>query len=468
MKTVKQMRTSGPEPSSFRDPSGFLFYQDGLIFRNVSQAYRAHYDQLLDSGLYEALAAAGLLISHEEVDSPNPETASAYKVIQPEQIPFISYPYEWSFSQLKNAALTTLRIQKKALEYNMSLKDCSAYNLQFIRGKPVFIDTLSFEAYREGEPWIAYRQFCQHFLAPLALMSLRDIRLGQLLRVYIDGVPLDLASSLLPISSRFQFSLSAHIHLHAKSQKRFAAKPLPVSEGKLSRIAFLGLIDSIERAVQKLTWRPQGTEWVDYLDENSYSETSLEHKKKAISALIDETYAEQVWDLGANTGFFSRVPASKGILAISADNDPACVEVNYQTCVRDHETHVMPLLLDLTNPSPGIGWGHEERMSLMERGPADVVMALALLHHLAISNNVPFDRIASFLSRICHWLIIEFVPKSDLQVQRLLSTREDIFDDYRQQAFEDAFGRHFSIRKSIQIQGSERVLYLMQTEGECS
>ena len=128
----------------------------------------------------------------------------------------------------------------------------------------------------------------------------------------------------------------------------------------------------------------------------------------------------------------------------------------------------MPLLLDLTNPSPGIGWGHEERMSLMERGPADVVMALALLHHLAISNNVPFDRIASFLSRICHWLIIEFVPKSDLQVQRLLSTREDIFDDYRQQAFEDAFGRHFSIRKSIQIQGSERVLYLMQTEGECS
>jgi ribosomal protein L11 methylase PrmA len=447
------MTTRGIVPGSFRDPSGFLFSRDGQMYRQINAVYRAHYDQLIVSGLYESLTKAGLLIPHREVEIEPAEPASAYKVIQPEQILFISYPYEWSFSQLKDAALTTLAIQKRALEFEMSLKDCSAYNIQFRNGRPIFIDTLSFEAYREGKPWVAYRQFCQHFLAPLALMSYRDVRLSP---------PLDLASSLLPVRTRFSFALLSHIHLHAKSQIYFAARPVAGTGRSMRRMAFRGLIDSLERAVLKLRCKPQRTEWVGYLQDTNYSEEALQHKEKIVSMLIDRAMPQVIWDLGANTGFFSRLAAAKGIPTISLDVDPACVEINYQRCVREHENSILPLLLDITNPSPGIGWENEERMSLIERGPADVVLALALLHHLAISNNLPFDRIAGFFARLCHWLIIEFIPKNDSQVQRLLLTREDVFPDYTQEVFERSFEKCFVIQDAIQIQDSGRIMYLME------
>lgn len=460
------MRASGIVPSSFRDPSGFLFYHDGVLYRQINRVYATQYDRLLSSGLYHTLVDAGRLIPHREVEMEGVEPDLAYKVIQPERIPFISYPYEWSFSQLKDAALTTLEIQKRALEVDMSLKDCSAYNMQFSQGRPVFIDSLSFEPYLEGEPWVAYRQFCQHFLAPLALMSLKDVRLNQLFRVHIDGVPLDLASALLPGRTRFSFALLSHIHLHARSQKRYAGKAVAASGRSMSRLAFRGLVDNLERAVTNLEWRPEGTEWVDYVDDTNYSAPALQHKQELVFAFLDRTAAQLVWDLGANTGLFSRVAAGKGILTISADADPACVEVNYSRSVKERETNILPLLLDLTNPSPGVGWENTERMSWIERGPADVVMALALLHHLAISNNVPFKRIAGFFAKLCHWLIIEFVPKSDSQVQRLLQSREDIFAAYTQGAFESEFERYFTICESVQIQESERSLYLMERKAD--
>lgn len=213
-------------PSSFRDPSGFLFTENGMLFRSVSRRYQKHYDHLIQSGLYDKLTEINLLIPHGEVDPGTIEhfpgsIEDIYKIIQPEYIPFISYPYEWCFSQLKDAALTTIKIQRQALDHGMVLKDASAYNVQFHKGCPLLIDTLSFEIYQENQPWVAYRQFCQHFLAPLALMATRDIRLGQLMRTYIGGVPLDLASGLLPIASWFKPALLTHIHLHAKAQKRY-------------------------------------------------------------------------------------------------------------------------------------------------------------------------------------------------------------------------------------------------------
>jgi ribosomal protein L11 methylase PrmA len=177
---------------------------------------------------------------------------------------------------------------------------------------------------------------------------------------------------------------------------------------------------------------------------------------------LDRTDSKVVWDLGANTGIFSRVAAGKGILTVAIDADPACVEVNYLRCVKERETNVLPLLLDLINPSPGIGWENEERTSLIERGPADAILALALIHHLGISNNLPLDRVAAFLSRICDWLIIEFVPKSDSHVQRLLLTRKDIFSGYTQQDFENAFGKQFAVHESVKIEDSDRTLYLMR------
>ena len=207
--------------SSFRDPGGFLFRREGSLYRQVNRACAEDFQLLESSGLAASLREAGLLIPHVEADVEPPRPDIAFRVIRPEPVPFISYPYEWSFSQLKDAALTTLRIQKIALRHGMILKDASAYNIQFHRGRPVLIDTLSFTRYEEGQPWVAYRQFCQHFLAPLALMAYRDVRLSALLRTEIDGVPLDLAAGLLPWRTRLKPGLLMHLHVHAASQKKY-------------------------------------------------------------------------------------------------------------------------------------------------------------------------------------------------------------------------------------------------------
>jgi hypothetical protein len=449
-------------PASFRDPSGFLFQQDGVIYRQVNLIYKDDYDHLISSGLYQALVDDNLLIPHEEVSIEPPVPELAYKIIKPQPISFISYPYEWCFSQLRDAALTTLKLQRKAFEFGMSLRDSSAYNIQYKSGKPIFIDTLSFGKYREGQPWVAYRQFCQHFLAPLALMSYKDIRLSQLLCIYIDGLPLDLTSCLLPWRSRLRFSLLSHIHLHARSQKHFADKPIEVGQHRMGHYAFLGILNSLESAVKKLKWQPRGTEWADYYQDTNYSVQAFEHKKTIVAGFLDKVRPATVWDLGANVGTFSRLASDRGIPTVSFDVDPAAVEKNYLDCIARGDTSILPLVIDLTNPSPGIGWENKERMSLAERGPADAVLALALVHHLAISNNLPFGKIAEFLSHICTSLIIEFVPKTDSQVQRLLATREDIFPDYTRQAFEQEFSRYFTIDDHADIRESQRTLYLMR------
>jgi ribosomal protein L11 methylase PrmA len=415
----------------------------------------------MQSGLYRALTEVGLLIPHEETTDSN-STKDAFLVIRPEMIPFISYAYEWSFSQLQDAALATLAIEKTALEHGMSLKDSSAYNVQFRGCRPVMIDTLSFEQYREGEPWVAYRQFCQHFLAPLALMSYTEVRLSQLLRVNIDGIPLDLASHLLPSKTRLNLGLATHIHLHAQTQRKYADKPVKPVDRKMSRMSFLGLIDNLESTTRKLTWKPVGTEWADYYAATNYSDASLDHKAEIVAGLLDKANPKTVWDLGANTGRFSRIASDRGVCTVAFDIDPAAVELGYLDGRKRGDRNLLPLLLDLTNPSPAIGWQNRERSSLIERGPCDTALALALVHHLAIGNNVPLDRVAEFLASLCRTLIIEFVPKTDSQVQRLLATREDIFSDYRQEAFEQTFSRIFAVIASTRVRGSERTVYLME------
>ncbi|HKI54685.1 MAG TPA: class I SAM-dependent methyltransferase [Anaerolineales bacterium] len=450
--------------ASFRDPNGFIFKQNGKLYRQVNQSYASEYSQLMGSDLYAKLTKAGLLIPHEETDVSPVEPAQAFKVIKPEYIPFISYPYEWSFGLLKEAALKTLSIQKRALKAGMTLKDASAYNMQFVRGKAALIDSLSFDIYHEGEPWVAYRQFCQHFLAPLALMAHTDIRLSQLLRVYIDGIPLDLASRLLPYRSRLNFGLVTHIHFHARLQKQ-AANPTEqrdTNAGRMTKKGMLGLIENLKSTVKRLEWKPAGTEWGDYYQITNYSDAAFQHKQSLVSNWISQVGPKQVWDLGANDGTFSRLASDKDILAISFDIDPAAVEQNYRKAKEKKEQNIVPLLLDLTNPSPAIGWHNRERDSLMERAPADMVLALAVIHHLAISNNVPLFQIADFFADAGKWLVIEFVPKSDSQVQKLLSSRKDIFPNYTREAFEEAFAERFSIREKTAVEESERFLYLME------
>ncbi|MDP6354455.1 MAG: class I SAM-dependent methyltransferase [Planctomycetota bacterium] len=452
---------SGVHPSSFRDPSGFLFTEDGTLYRQINRSYQPDFDLLTSSGLYDALVEKGYLIPHSDAAPELALTDEACKVIEPERIPFISYPYEWCFGQLKDAALTTLAIQKQVVESGMSLKDASAYNIQFRNGKPVLIDTLSFEAYKEGEPWAAYRQFCQHFLAPLALMAYRDIRLGRLLRLYVDGIPLDLASQLLPYRTRFSFGFQIHIHLHAKLQQRHADSTQKPRQGNVSKTGHLGLIDSLETLIKKLRWKQADTEWGEYYEATNYSDDAMKQKEDVIRELLQESKPSEVWDLGANTGRFSRIAEEIGAEVISFDLDPVAVEKNYAECRQGKDTRLLPLILDLTNPSPGLGWAARERASIFERGPADTVLALALIHHLAISNNVPFDRLARFFASVCNSLIIEFVPKEDSQVQKLLITREDVFGNYNEEDFRNAFSETFELKRRVELSDSKRVVYLM-------
>ena len=448
-------------PSSFRDPSGFLFYQNGVLYRKVNLSYKDNYILLIKSGLYNALVEDELLIPHMEINETRSKTDDGFKVIQPKPLQFISYPYEWCFSQLKNAALLTLKIQKRALEFGMSLKDCSAYNVQFENGKPIFIDTLSFEKYVEGPPWVAYRQFCQHFIAPLAIMSYKDIRLNQLSRVYIDSIPLDLASVLLPMKTYLNPRLLMHVHLHSRSQKHFATKTFDPNRSNMKKQSFMAVLDHLEKTVKKLNWQVGNTEWVNYSDQTNYSSKAFSHKKQIVAEFIDRLKPSSVWDLGSNIGIYSRIASIRGIPTISFDNDPGAVEKNYLKCVSSGELNILPLLLDLNNPSPAIGWENKERMNLMQRGPTDSILALALIHHLVISNNMPLKKIASFFSTICSSLIIEFVPKTDSQVQKLLSTREDIFPDYTQSNFESVFRQFFNIQQSEKIKESDRKIYRM-------
>ena len=459
------MRDARRIEGSFRDPSGFVFIEDGVIYRQVNRSYQQHYDRLISSGLYDRLTSLNYLVSHTEVDHPPLRQDDAYKILRPQPIPFISYPYEWSFSQIKGAALATLAALKQSLLHDLILKDASAYNVQFLAGKPILMDTLSFEIYQEGQPWQGYRQFCQHFLAPLALMSYKDIRLSRLLREYIDGIPLDLAASLLPRRSFLNVGLLTHLHLHARAQRRYAGKPVrAVSSGntRLGKRSLLNIADSLQSTIKRLAWNPGTTSWADYYSGDSYQETGFDSKVKTVASFIRMANPRQVWDLGANTGVFSRVASQSGLFTVSIDSDPGAVEANYLFSRQRQEENLHPLLVDLTNPSAASGWANSERESLVQRSRADCILALALIHHIAIANNVPLGKIARFFASLAEWAIVEFVPKSDKKVQQLLVARDDIFVDYTRSGFEREFGCVYDVVLSAPIEESQRLIYLLR------
>lgn len=456
------MTEEGRIPGSFRDPGGFVFQREGVLYRQINTSRRDDYEELIRSGLYDHLTSRGWLIEHEEVDVPPHRAAEADRVLRPQMVPFVSYPYEWCFSQLKDAALLTLDVQRAAMQEGMTLQDASAYNVQFLKGRPVLIDTLSLTRLEEGRPWVAYRQFCQHFLAPLALIAYGDGRLGRLSQLYVDGVPIDLADRLLPWRATHRPSLYMHVRAHSRHEKVGAVDRSSSRGRRFTRRAFEGLIRSLRSTVARLEWTPSSS-WVDYYDEAShYSEAALKQKDELVQKFLVEAAPRTVWDLGANTGRFGRIAASEGAQVVSFDVDPASVEVNYIRCRADGERRLLPLVCDLANPSPGVGWANHERSRLKDRGPAELVMALALIHHLAIGNNVPLDRIADLFRELGSWLIAEFVPKEDPKVQELLEFREDVFADYSREGFERAFEQRFSIERTEPIGATGRILYLMR------
>lgn len=419
----------------------------------------------MSSGLFKHLSKHRFLIPHQELYLDNSPT-DCYKTLLPEQLSFISFPYSWSFGMLKDAALLTLKIQKDCLTHGMTLKDASVFNIQFQNGLPIFIDTLSFEMYASGTHWKAYNQFCQHFLAPLALMSYTDVSLNQLLINNIDGIPLDLTTKLLPFKSKFNFGLYLHLFMHAKAQRKHSGvtkSDLP-TRGSISSIT--QIVDSLISTVEGLKWNTQNTTWDKYY-EKWVADKYFDAKKQVVQKFLVQigNGLNQCLDLGANDGTFSLLAIKYYRQVLSFDIDPACVEQNYQMVKREKITNLLPLIVDFTNPAPAIGWNNDERSSILTQiGKVDTLMALAVVHHLCIGNNIPLDFLADFLHNHCENLIIEFVPKADEKVQMLLEDREDIFGLYNPQDFKAIFSVYFDIMDEIILVPTERILFLMTSK----
>jgi hypothetical protein len=451
------------EPGSYRDPSGFIFRRDGVLYRQINTRFADDWTAFQTSGLATDLISQQLLIPHEPASLELAVGPDALAVIEPEPIGFVSYPYEWAFSQLKDAALLTLEAQELADSHGMTLRDASAFNIQFRRGRPILIDSLSFERQKTGEPWKPYRQFCEHFLAPLALMAYRDGRLGLLLRDFIDGVPLDLAAELLPRRTRWSPGLAAHVHLHARAQRRHAmadsAAPSSVTMSDNRRRA---LLDHLKRTIEGLRLTAAGTQWAEYAEQTSYSNAGTAAKEATVELMLAAIDGRHAWDIGANTGRYSASAAKAGYEVVALDGDWAAVERHYLSLRKDPDERILPLLGDIADPSPGIGWANAERAPLLERADADVVMALALVHHLAIGRNVPLPMLGDLLARIAPNLIIEWVPKEDPMVQRLLAAREDVFSSYSLDRFRAAFASNFDVLEEAPISDSQRILFRMR------
>ena len=455
-----------PLASSYRDPAGFVFEKDGSVYRQINKAAEEEFSLFLSSGLYDKLVAEKLIVSHDQVTHTKDfgHDANRLSIIKPATIPFISYPYEWSFPQLRDAALLTLKIQKLALEHGMILKDASAYNVQFIGKRPIFIDTLSFAKYEEGQPWEGYRQFCEHFIIPLALAHYSTEQALTMLQTYLEGIPLSLAVGLLPKKAKFKKGLLAHIYLHERSQRKHQGsgeRAATAPTRKVSKFALDGLISSLEVSVTALHPPKVATEWGEYYEFTNYNDKAFKDKAKLVESFFGQlkTKPKTVWDIGANNGEFSEIAAKQGANVVAWDIDAKAVAANYLRKDKFSEL-MLPLVQDVAVPSPSIGWELNERSSLLERGPADVVFALAVIHHLAIGRNVPLPKIAELMSKIGKSIIIEFIPKSDSKVKHLLASRKDIFPNYDLESFEKAMGEHFKMVKKTQITNSERWLYL--------
>lgn len=454
------------DPASFRDPSGFVFRRNGVLYRQVQPSAVPDWEAFRSSGLLDRLVADGLLIDHSEAPLELAALPDAVAVLQPRPLDFISYPYEWSFSQLKEAALLTLELQSRALDAGMRLKDASAYNIQLDTGRPILIDTLSFEVAEATEPWPAYRQFCEHFLAPLALMSNRDVRCGLMLREFIDGIPLDLAARLLPGRTRFNLGLASHLHLHAGAQRRAANQPAPPDgsakrERRISATGQRALLDSLRRTVAGLKWEPT-SHWTEYASATSYSDAATASKGEIVREMLAAVGGSTAWDVGANTGVYSAMAADAGYRVIAWDQDAGSVEAHWRRVRGGAGPSILPLICDLANPSPAIGWGLEERASFLDRGEPDVMLALALVHHLAIGNNVPLPGVARLFARMAPHAIVEFVPKEDPMTRRLLAARRDIFDHYSLDGFRAAFEESFRVVREAPITDSPRTLFLLE------
>ncbi|MDT8346307.1 MAG: class I SAM-dependent methyltransferase [Flavobacteriaceae bacterium] len=458
------MQHQEQHPASFRDPSGYVIRTKDKLQRIVLPEYFPVFEALEKAQIFEALFKENLLISHQVI-----ERNSSFICLEPQQIPFITYPYEWSFDQYKHAALTTLKAHRFLLKKGFVLKDATAFNIAFYKGKPILLDTLSLDRYQPDTPWRAYRQFIMHFLLPLVLAVHHGAEQLQLLKLHLDGVPLELGAKMLPYKTKWHPFLYAHVHLQAKLELKFRNAKATTKDKmpKLSLKAQLNLVEALYNYIKKLELK-QDTEWDTYYHKANYSEIAFDTKKQWIRDKVNQLNTQRLVDLGGNDGTFSRIFNQNLLQIIVCDIDERAVNENYQKTRNSNEHQLVPMVINLLNPSPGIGFEHTERAAFTDRIKAfapDCIMALALVHHLCLSGNIPFHRLASYFASLGETLIVEFPKREDSWVKHLLQRKMDFeksFDFYHQSNFETAFAEVFSIVERFDIPDAARSLYLMR------
>lgn len=442
------------EFSSFRDNSGYVYFENNQVYRLILYENIINFEYFISSGLSKHLINSNLVIDFQIT-----EDNQTNKKVFVEKIPIISYPAEWSFSMLKDAALLTINIQLIALSFGMTLKDASAYNIQFYKGKPIFIDLTSFEISKTDDPWVAYHQFCKHFLAPLALMSKVDISLNKLLFIHLDGIPLDLVVKLLPINAKFNLGIYLHIILHNKFLKKY--ENIKIEKPSKSISIKSNLLNNLKDSIHKFEYQPKDTEWVSYYLTSVEAEY-LNNKKILFENFLQTLSPQTIWDIGANDGFFSKIASNYSSNIVATDIDPAAIENLYLQIKSENKKNILPLCIDISNTNGGFGWENKERKNIIDRINSDTIVALALIHHLRITYSIPLEYMAAFFAKRCQNLIIEFVPKIDEKVQKLLQNRSDIFEDYSIETFRHIFGQYFEIKREEPISKSSRILFLLK------
>lgn len=447
--------TSLAERASFRDPAGRVTERNGVLSRSIDPAFVPTFRAVAATGLLRQLQDEQLLIDHRE----EPDPAGGLR-LYPERIPFISYPYEWTPPQLRAAALLTLDVADRARRHNLVLRDASAYNIQWHRGRPLLIDSLSFAPRTAGAPWLAYGQFCRHFLAPLALAALTQPELIRLTALYPDGIPLPVASKVLGWRGRLRPGLLVHLHIHAAAERRAGATatkaPPPVPNQRLAQI-----LDGLRSTIEALPRPARQTTWMGYDGGAHYSDAARSTKSAFVRAAVECVVPKSLWDLGANTGELARQYAPADGYALAADIDLGCVERCYAESA-EAGVPVVSLWTDLLAPSPASGWAGEERASLLDRGPADLVLALALVHHLSISGRVPMDRIANWLARCARHAVVEIPEPEDPLVQRLSSATHSEGGYDGSLGFRAAAAAFFDIVTETKLPGIPRTLFLLR------
>jgi hypothetical protein len=459
------------EPGSFRDWDSRVFVSPDGIVRALTEAGAADWEALAQSDLFRELTETGELVATEvagddvlaEVQRLDPSGGWTAALVHG-RIPFVSYPYEWPFSMLKDAALLQLRLLSAALAEGLMLKDSTPYNVQWRGARPVFVDVGSFERAREGEPWAGYRQFCMLFLYPLMLEAYRGTPFQPWLRGSIDGISPTDFRSLFTRRDMFRRGALRHVFLHANLEARYASRGGEVrselSEAGFDRRLVEANVAGMTKLVRQLDPRRSSTAWADYRSTCTYDDSDTARKDDFVTRVVHARRRELVWDLGGNDGRYSRIASSAADYVVAVDSDRQVVDALYSALRAEGDRKILPLVVDLSDPSPARGWANAERATLVDRGAPDLVLALALVHHLSISGNVPLREVVGWLrSHDCE-VVVEFPHRDDPMVQRLLSAkRDDSHPDYSRETFHALVGASFRIAETLELPSGTRTLY---------